>query len=134
MQDLEKAILFFDGECGLCQRSVRLLARIDFKRRLYFAPLQSITAQRFVTAEVRASLNTIVFKPAESRSTHIRSEALIEALKACHGGAAAAAYGLQMIPKRWRDAGYKWIAHKRHALSRQFCPLPPSKFTSRQLP
>ena len=50
------------------------------------------------------------------------------------GGAAAAAYGLQMIPKRWRDAGYKWIAHKRHALSRQFSPLPPSKFTSRQLP
>lgn len=134
MQDIEKPILFFDGECGLCQRSVWLLARIDFKRRLYFAPLQGITAQRFVPAEVRASLNTIVFKPAGSRSTHIRSEALIEALKACHWGAAAAAYGLQMIPKGWRDAGYNWIAHKRQFLSRQFCPVQPSKITSRQLP
>ena len=134
MHDIEKAILFFDGECGLCQRSVRLLARIDFKRRLYFAPLQGITAQRFVPAEVRASLNTIVFKPVGSRSTHIRSQALIEALKACHWGAAAAAYGLQMIPKGWRDAGYNWIAQKRHALSPQLCPVQPSKITSRQLP
>ena len=132
MHDIEKAILFFDGECGLCQRSVWLLARIDFKKRLYFAPLQGITAQRFVTTEIRASLNTIVFKPAGSRLTHIHSQALIEALKACHWGAAA--YGLQMIPKGWRDAGYNWIAQKRHALNRQFCPLQPSKFINRQLP
>ena len=103
------------------------------QKRLYFAPLQGITAQRFVTTEVRASLNTIVFKPAGSRLTHIRSQALIEALKACHWGAAAAAYGLQIIPKRWRDAGYNWIAQK-PCPQPTVLPLTAKKIINRQLP
>ena len=134
MQDLEKPILFFDGECGLCQGSVRLLAAIDCQKRLYFAPLQGLTAQRYVSAELRASLNTIVFKPAGSHSNKTQSDAILSALKACHCCARVGAYGIEKVPKKWRDAGYNWIAYKRHALSRQLCIVHSSKITSRQLP
>jgi len=134
VQDIEKPILFFDGECGLCQYSVRLLAGIDYKKRLYFAPLQGLTAQHYVTAELRASLNTVVFKPAGSRSNKIHSDALLGALKACHCCAGISAHGLQLLPKKWRDAGYYWIAHRRHALGPQLCLRQPSKIVSRLLP
>ena len=41
---------------------------------------------------------------------------------------------LQLLPKKWRDAGYNWIAHRRHALGPQLCLRQPSKIVSRQLP
>ena len=86
MHDIKVSILF-DASNENMPAFRMATARIDFKKRcLTFAPLQGITAQRSRQREVRASLNTIVFKPAGSRSTHIRSEALIEALKAYNGG------------------------------------------------
>ncbi|GIW44429.1 MAG: thiol-disulfide oxidoreductase [Candidatus Binatia bacterium] len=39
-------IVFYDGECGLCQRSVRWLLDHDPYQRLAFAPLQGRTAAR----------------------------------------------------------------------------------------
>ena len=134
MQDLEKPILFFDGECGLCQGSVRLLASIDCHKRLFFAPLQGLTAQRYVSAELRTSLNTVVFKPAGSHSNKTQSDAILSALKACHRCARVGAYGMESIPKKWRDAAYNWIAEKRHTLGPELCSQQPSKFVSRQLP
>ena len=38
-------VLFFDGECGLCQRLVRGLLKLDQRGGLRLAPLQGPTAQ-----------------------------------------------------------------------------------------
>jgi predicted DCC family thiol-disulfide oxidoreductase YuxK len=37
-------VLFFDGECGLCNRVVRLMLRLDRRGRLRYAPLQGLRA------------------------------------------------------------------------------------------
>jgi len=44
-----RAIVFFDGVCGLCNRSIDFLIRQDRKRVLSFAPLQGQTAKRLLT-------------------------------------------------------------------------------------
>ena len=38
-------ILFFDGECGFCNRSVRLVNRLDRSGVVDFAPLQGKLAE-----------------------------------------------------------------------------------------
>ena len=36
-------IIFYDGDCGLCQRSIQFLYRADKKKVLFFAPLNGVT-------------------------------------------------------------------------------------------
>src|SRR4051812_37486572 len=50
MTDAPVPVLFFDGECGLCNRVVRLLLRLDTRGRLRFAPLQGPVAQDYLRA------------------------------------------------------------------------------------
>lgn len=43
-------VLFYDGECVLCNRSVQLAVRLDRHARLRHAALQGATAQRLLGA------------------------------------------------------------------------------------
>jgi predicted DCC family thiol-disulfide oxidoreductase YuxK len=41
-------LVFFDGECGICDRMVRFLIKADKYKKLQFAPLQGETAKKFL--------------------------------------------------------------------------------------
>lgn len=43
-----KTILFFDGNCGLCSRSVKFVLRKEKKHELFFSPLQSEFAKKIL--------------------------------------------------------------------------------------
>ena len=43
----EELIVFFDGDCLLCEGVVKWLNRMDDNDRLKFAPLQGETAKRY---------------------------------------------------------------------------------------
>ena len=47
---MARPVLLYDGECGLCNRLVRLLLRADRAGRLNYAPLQSGPAQTYLGA------------------------------------------------------------------------------------
>ena len=57
----ESGIVFFDGVCGMCNRFVDLLLKLDRQGRLKFAPLQGETAERLLSERDVASLETVVF-------------------------------------------------------------------------
>lgn len=42
----DKQIIFFDGECGLCDKFVDFAIKYDSKRKFVFAPLQGKTAEK----------------------------------------------------------------------------------------
>ena len=44
-ENLPDKILFFDGDCSLCNGWVRFVLRYEKSAQLYFAPLQSETAE-----------------------------------------------------------------------------------------
>lgn len=46
MSDLPDRIVLFDGDCAVCDATVRFLLDRDRDRRLHFAPLQGPTAAR----------------------------------------------------------------------------------------
>jgi predicted DCC family thiol-disulfide oxidoreductase YuxK len=70
-------IVFYDGACGLCHRTVRFVLAEDSTRAFRFAPLASSAFESRVTPEVRLSLpDSIVVLP-EDGHMRVRSEAIV---------------------------------------------------------
>ena len=106
-------IVFFDGECAFCHRSVQRLMNLDRHRRLRFAPLQGKTyANLTVTPRPdAAALSSIVFLDEKGAWTH--SDAVIRALRTCGGLGSLAAFALWAVPKWFRDGLYRATARRR---------------------
>jgi predicted DCC family thiol-disulfide oxidoreductase YuxK len=131
-----KWIVFFDGSCGLCSRSVRFLASMDRRERLLFASLQGETAASLQLAE-HASVDqgTMVVKRESDGRIFLRSDGVLEVCRAL-GGIWHVAVILRAIPHVLRDALYRLIARNRirwfgHA---DACSLPSPSLASRLLP
>ena len=54
-------IIFFDGQCNLCDRFIGFVFKRDSKRRFFYAPLQGQTAKQKLTIEEARNLKSIIF-------------------------------------------------------------------------
>ncbi len=133
-------VLLFDGECGLCNRIVRGLLRLDRGGRLRFAPLQGSAAQAYLRAVglPTADFDSLVFVPDWTRregtargggggaraAYWLRTDGVIAALRVVGGLAAALAGVLALFPVRWRDAGYRLVARWRYRIFGEWRPRP----------
>ncbi|MBK1875643.1 thiol-disulfide oxidoreductase DCC family protein [Pelagicoccus mobilis] len=106
-----KNIVFFDGVCGFCNKSVDLLIRLDDDEVLRFAPLQGDTAKSVLSDARRENLDTICFFDGDSVFTKTR--ALLEIGRAI-GGGLQLSYPLVVVPARLRDPVYDWVAERRY--------------------
>lgn len=129
--DVSVPVLFFDGECGLCNRLVRLLLRWDRNGRLQFAPLQGPTAQAYLRAHglPTQDFDTLIYVPDWSRRERpeylVRTTGALAALRATGSGLARAlADLLQLVPAVMRDAGYRVVAHWRYRVFGPWRPRP----------
>ena len=134
---MDEAVLFYDGGCGLCRRSVRLLLRLDRRGRLRFAPLGGATFEREVPRAARAGLpDSLVLRTADGRLL-VRSAAVIAALGLAGGPAAVCAAAAGLAPRRLLDALYDAVARWRGRLfgrEGEACPVPPGPWRERLLP
>lgn len=123
-------VLFFDGECGLCQRVVRLLLRLDRRGRLRFAPLQGPVAQAYLTTHglPTADFETLVYVPEWSRRNApeylVRTAGVIAALCEAGGWGRFLAGMLGVFPPAWRDAGYRVVGRWRYRVFGPWRPRP----------
>ena len=138
MKPTTRSILFFDGNCGLCSRSVRFLIKKDRHLRLYFAPLQGITAQAILHADYRELLDTVVYRRVSSTGQAallIRSDAALFALTDTGSRWRFLAKCLHLLPKQFRDWCYHCIASNRHRFkNNDACKLPSRVEHARILP
>lgn len=120
---LPKNIVFFDGVCGFCNKSVDLLLKLDDQRALFFSPIQGETAKRVLPEERRENVDTITFFDGESLS--YRTTALLQIAKTL-GGIWWVFYPLILLPAQWRDLAYDWFAKRRYRFfgKREACRLP----------
>jgi predicted DCC family thiol-disulfide oxidoreductase YuxK len=136
-----RPVLLFDGECGLCNRVVRLLLRLDRHGRLRFASLQGPAAQEFLRAHGLPveDFSTLVFVPdwilRAEKTFLLRTDGAIAALRACGSPGRLLATMLAVVPRRLRDAGYKLVARTRYRIFGpwQACPLPRPEWAARFL-
>jgi predicted DCC family thiol-disulfide oxidoreductase YuxK len=123
-------VLLFDGECGLCNRIVRLLLRLDRAGRLRFATLQGLTGQGYLQAHglPTKDFDSLVFIPAwEQRAQPeylLRTDGALAALKTSGGLGRGLAAIARVVPRSWRDAAYRGIARWRYRLFGEWKPRP----------
>jgi predicted DCC family thiol-disulfide oxidoreductase YuxK len=120
-------VLFFDGECGLCQRVVRYLMRIDRLARLRYAPLQGATGQAYLRERglPTEEFSSLVFARAlDDPSPLLRTDGARAALQVCGGPGKFWAGLIGLFPRRVRDLGYRVIARVRYRVFGVWRPRP----------
>lgn len=134
------AILFYDGDCGFCHRSVRFVlseeANTPPALRLRFAPLASETFERRVLDQDPAPEDvpdSIVLLREDGRLL-TRSRALIECASRLGGLWRGLALLASPIPRALRDGAYDAFARIRKRLFAQpvdACPILPPDLRAR---
>ena len=133
-------VLLYDGVCGLCNQLVQFSLHRDVNRRLRFAAIQSDFAARILSRHAinPLDLDTVYFveacdQPEERLSA--RSDAVISVLRQVGGGWAVAAALLRVLPRWFREWGYKIIARNRYRVfgRSDSCLLPEKKYQDRFL-
>jgi predicted DCC family thiol-disulfide oxidoreductase YuxK len=112
----------------------------DRTKRLHFAPIQGETAKAYLPAGLREELSTVVYyraDPSDSGGDErvVRSEAILCALIETGSWWRWPARLARWIPRRWRDAMYRWVAGNRHRFfPKGSCPLPAADTREQLLP
>lgn len=137
--DENRRIVFFDGDCGLCQRSIQIFTDLDIQNVLLFAPLQGQTAEELLPEDLRDSdsLSTMAYVVASDDGTttiSTESDAVIRVL-ADIGGLSRLVSFLGLLPKSLRNSVYRYVANNRLKFSKKLsCPIPSKEELSRILP
>jgi len=127
--------LFYDGHCGLCQRSVRLILAEDATGSAFrFAPLQGETFSSLVPAKEREALPLSLVVRTEKGTLLTRSAAVLHIMRRLGGVWRLLAGLLVLLPVGLRDRLYDGVARIRHRLfarPAETCPLMPPHLRAR---
>lgn len=126
-------VLFFDGECGFCKGSAKWTARFDKRGRISLAPLQGkLAAEKGFTRYADQGAGSMVLLRESDGKFFLRSDAALELARAL-GGAWRIFLLARFIPKRLRDAVYRWVARhrSRFAAISGNCSLPDPELRKR---
>lgn len=132
----EPPIVFFDGYCNLCNRSVAFIIARDRRAQFRFASLDSVTAQsRLAALAATAPLPDSVLL-LDADGLHARSDAarrIAQQLSAPWPWLAAMS---GLVPRALRDAVYDVIARNRLRWfgRRDTCAIPTPSQQARFLP
>ena len=116
-------IVFFDGVCNLCQRSVRYLIKHDKKRILKFASLQGNYAKKNLGNRELQSMQSILFFDGNSLSK--KSTAILKLSRFLGSYHKVLLFGY-ILPRFLRDGIYDIIAKNRYTWfgKQKQCMLP----------
>lgn len=128
---LGAALLLYDGQCGLCARSVQFVLRHERPARraaLEFAPLEGpvgvgVRARHPQLAGIDSVL-WMTIAPDGTEQVLVRSEAVLAVLRHVGGVWAWLAVVGRWVPRALRDALYAAVAMRRHWLAPRSCQLP----------
>ena len=107
----ESPIIFYDGDCGLCQRFVQFVYNRDRRKQFRFASLQGKTAETYLAPHLREQLSSMVLSV--STGYYCDSTAALRILRQL-GGVYSLADLFFLVPSIIRDSVYRWIARNRH--------------------
>jgi predicted DCC family thiol-disulfide oxidoreductase YuxK len=106
-------IVFYDGGCGLCMRSVAFLLARDDAHAFDYAPLRGETFAARIDASRRASLpdSLVVLTPEGELLT--RSRAVARVLRRVGGAWALVGAVIALTPRAIADRAYDAVARRR---------------------
>ncbi len=127
-------ILFYDGQCGLCDRTVRWVIARDHRGRVRFAPLDGETYAAVDHPDKPTDRSTIVVLTDTTLLT--RSDAAIHVLRMLGGPWQPLGAIARVCPRPIRDAAYRFVARHRLRVfgGAEACRLPDARERSQLLP
>ena len=109
--------VFFDGDCGFCQRWVQLVVKHDHEGRAFrFAPRKGETFRSLVAAERREALPPSILVLTTDGRILSRSSAVLHILEQLGGGWRLMAVVGRTVPTGIREVVYRFVARVRHGL------------------
>lgn len=133
------ATILFDGVCNLCNGFVQFVIRHDPQERFRFAALQSQAGQALLAAHGQPATAAALASPEsvlllDGGQLYSHSAAVLRIAGRLGGPWRLAAVGW-LLPQRWRDGLYRYIArHRYHWFGRQqSCMLPTPALRARFL-
>lgn len=128
-------MLFYDGYCALCHSAVKFVLKRDRSGAAFrFAPLQGETFALRVSETARKVLPDSIVVLTREGTLLLRSDAFVHILARLGGKWKLLAGMLRLIPRRFRDAVYNFVAHIRYRVfgtRTEVCPLVPTELRSR---
>ena len=123
-------ILFFDGECVLCNSTAHRVAKLNTTENIHFASLQGNLAHHKLKS-LPLNTDSIVFL--DNGQVSIKSEAVFEILK--YLPSLRWLRILRIFPLKFRDCIYDWVARNRVKWfgRQELCEVPPKEFRGRYL-
>jgi predicted DCC family thiol-disulfide oxidoreductase YuxK len=120
MRENPPNLVLYDGDCGLCDRSVQWLLDHDPEGVLHFAPLEGPTAEALRVAHpaIPSGRSTIVFveRGADAAErVYLRSRAIFRITKRLPGAVRALSV-FALLPAFLTDLGYRFVARIRYAV------------------
>lgn len=111
----QKAIIFFDDDCLMCNSFVNLHMKVDSKKLFYYSSLSSDTASEYLgESNINKETITLYFKD----EIFIKSKAIINILTQLpYFGFIF--YLLKIVPTSIADNIYDWIARNRYRLGKK---------------
>jgi predicted DCC family thiol-disulfide oxidoreductase YuxK len=111
-------VLFFDGDCGFCAKSVRQVYRLDHEGAVEFAPLQGELSEKLGLrkfADKEGGTMVIVREPDGER--FFKGDAWIILGRTLGGAWKLMAEIFSLFPKSARDWSYDIVARNRYLLA-----------------
>lgn len=120
---LDKPILFYDGDCGFCQRSVQFIIEHEKSPLYNFAPLQGEAAVNHLPKALTEDLDSLVIL--SGNTIYTKSDAVLFIANSLVFPYSLAKIG-KVIPVRIRNQMYKLVARNRFKLSKvsKTCVIP----------
>lgn len=115
-------IVFYDGDCGFCNKSVQFVLKNGKTNEIHFSALQSDFSKSFFKNQQlpEPDLSTFYFWDA---SMYSKSTGALKVLNYIKFPYSLLKIGW-LLPQKMRDIVYDFIAKRRHKLAAGFCVLP----------
>ena len=108
----EKQIILFDGVCNLCSFWVRFVLKRDKHKHFEFVALQSEKGQHLLAQyRIPGEMDSVVLL--QDKRVSLESDAVIQIAKGLNFPWNLLS-GIKILPKKWRDRLYRWIAKNRY--------------------
>ncbi len=126
-------LVFYDGECGLCDRAVQFILQHDREGHFCFAPLQGETAAKLLKDQYNDVDSLILIENYKTDpQVYLEGEAILRICSLLpfpyH-----LLYGGIILPRAIYNGAYRWVARRRKRLFSVTCMLPDPKQPTRFL-
>jgi predicted DCC family thiol-disulfide oxidoreductase YuxK len=109
---MEKMVLLFDSGCKLCNSSIKFVTKGDPHQKINQIALQSTQGQEILAVHpYLQDVNSIIL--IVNDKMFIESDAILKLAKHLSFPYKLLVAGY-IMPKKWRDAIYRWIAKNRY--------------------